>query len=37
MIDEPGSPPLAKMIGIVVVAALATIDERVSCAAITVT
>jgi hypothetical protein len=32
-----GSPPLAKTIGIVVVAALATIDEGVSCAAITVT
>lgn len=30
-------PPLAKTIGIVVVAALATIDEGVSCAAITVT
>jgi hypothetical protein len=32
-----GSPPLAKTIGIVAVAALATIDEEVSCAAITVT
>src|SRR5262249_40089902 len=30
-----GSAPLAKTIGIVVVAALATIDEGVSCAAIT--
>ena len=30
-------PPLTKTIGIVVVAALATIDEEVSCAAITVT
>ena len=38
--DEPeltGSPPLAKTIGIVVVAALATIDDGESCAAITVT
>src|SRR5262245_1886139 len=32
-----GLAPLAKTIGIVVVAALATIDEGVSCAAITVT
>jgi hypothetical protein len=32
-----GSPPLAKTIGIAVVAALAAIAEGVSCAAITVT